>query len=547
VDRGTQKGTVFKMNTDDYQTLIDQRISDLAALHAHGNPIDAAMCVAGINEGKPPIGKLREYCINMLKIKAKDFDRALQRHITEAKMGGKYPETATQLIHFFVQDHGISAQYNGLLTMRAKPYVEVGGEREYFEPDQRPDLASVVSTHFWRTIDFTDAQRDIRVVAAELGLPFKDTVINDASRSWYDFVKRDRLQHIMNLVSHEKMDDAGKKKVWQKLTSLVEKCFDLSMHTAEFVVTVFRKYMHQVKRKMCGLPIERHLMPIIMGGQQGSGKTTLVRQFIGIDKVKGHAMKELAKESDFKLIGDDRVIDLWRNFILFVDEMAWSTKAEMSTIKYITSADSMDRRRMQQNHTDNVAQNATMIGTSNKGSIAELFYDVTGLRRFVGLYALNQMDWDAINDMDWLELWRCVSPYEDDPILAILDDLKKMQEAERPKSAVECWLEHTDWYTDFSALRERNPRKFDAHELYDKYRLYEDKYFPQQNTNSIVFGRELGRLSRLDTPKPYFKRASNAKGTCWQWARDPVERAKLEHEDDPILEKVVDMMTRKAR
>jgi hypothetical protein len=535
------------MNINDYQTLIDERISDLAALHAHGNPIDAAMCVTGINERKPAIAKLRDYCVNMLKIRAIEFDRAIQRQVIEAKLGGKYPETATQLINIFVQDHGITAQYNGQLAKREKPYIEIDGEREYFEPDQRPDLASLVSTHFWRTIDFTDVQRDIRVFVAELGLPFKDTVINDASRSWYDFVKRDRLQHIMNLVSHEKMDDAGKEKIWQEFTSLVEKCFDISehIHTAEFVVTVFRKYMHQVKRKMYGLPVERHLMPIIMGGQQGSGKTTLIRKLIGLDKVKGHAMKELAKESDFKQIGDERVIDLWRNFILFIDEMSWSSKAEMSTIKYLMSADSMDRRKMQQNHTDNVEQKSTMIGTSNKGSVAELFYDLSGLRRFVGLYVLNQMDWDAINQMDWLALWQCVSPYEDDPILTILDDLKKMQEAERPKSSVECWLERTDWYMAFDmAMRYsgQEPPKFDAHDLYDGYRRYEEQYFPQLNTNAITFGRELGRLSRLDTPKPYFRRASNTKGTCWQWARDPVT---ADGKDSETLENVVNLMSKK--
>ena len=534
------------MNITDYQTLIDQRISDLAALHAHQNPIDAAMCVAGINERQPSIAKLRDYCVNMLKIKARDFDRVIQRQVTEAKLGGKYPETATELTHIFVQDQGITAQYNGLLTMRTRPYIEVDGVREYFEPGERPDLASVVSTHFWRTIDFTELQRDIRILVADLGLPYKDTVINDATRAWYDFVKRDRLQHVMNLVSHEKMDDAGKQKVWQDFTLLVQKCFDLSMHTAEFVVTVFRKYIHQVKRKMYGLPVERHLMPIIMGGQQGSGKTTLLRKLIGLDKVKGHAMKELAKESDFKQIGDERVIDLWRNFILFIDEMSWSSKAEMSTIKYLMSADSMDRRRMHQNHTDNVEQKSTMIGTSNKGSVAELFYDLSGLRRFAGLYVLNQMDWDAINQMDWLALWQCVSPYEDDPILSILEDLKKMQEEERPKSSVECWLEDTDWYMAFNkAMRQSEPPKFDARDLFDEYHQYEEKYFPQLNTNVIVFGRELGRLSRLDTPKPYFKRSTNAKGTCWQWARDRVNRDDIIN--DPSLERVVDLMSRKNR
>jgi hypothetical protein len=174
-----------------------------------------------------------------------------------------------------------------------------------------------------------------------------------------------------------------------------------------------------------------------------------------------------------------------------------------------------------------------------------LFYDVTGLRRFAGFYALNQMDWDAINKMDWLALWQCVSPYDADPILTILDDLKEMQEAERPKSSVECWLEYQDWYKAFGgALRERNPRKFDSHELYDEYRMYEARYFPQQDTNNIVFGRELGRLARLDTPKPYFTRATNANGTCWQWARVPVERDDITRDAEP---NVVDMIRKKSR
>jgi hypothetical protein len=546
MDGGTKEGLVFEMNIDDYQTLIDQRISDLAAQHAHGNPIDAAMCLIGIEERKPPIAKLRDYCVNKLKIKVKEFDCALHRQLTKARLGS-YPETATDLVKLYADDNDITAQYNGLLKMRAKPYIEVYGEREYFDPDDRPDLAPVVSTHFWRTIDFTDMQRAIRILVNDLGLGYKDTVINDASRSWYDFVKRDRLQHIINLVSHEKMDDAGRENIRQNFTSLIEKCFDTdpTVHTAEFIVTVFRKYIHQVKRKMYGLPIERHLMPIIMGGQQGSGKTTFVRRMIGLDKLQGHPMKELAKESDFRQIGDERVIDLWRNFILFIDEMAWSTKAEMSTVKYLMSADSIDRRRMQQNHTDNVEQNCTMIGTSNKGSVAELFYDVTGLRRFVGLYAKNQMDWEAVNKMDWLALWRSVSPYEADPILEILDDLKKMQEKERPKSAIEMWLEHADWYTAFDgAMRRSQAPKLDAHDLFDAYHNYEVQYFPQKNTHAITFGQELGRLSRLDTPPPYFRRSTNTKGTCWEWARDPVKMDDIASDE---RDTVVDLMSKKRR
>jgi energy-coupling factor transporter ATP-binding protein EcfA2 len=535
---GETEGVVFEMKIEDYQTLIDQRISDLAAHNAHGHEVNASLCLIGIDERKPPLLKLREYCVNMLGIKPRQFDAAMQYQITKAVLGA-YPENASEFIQLFTQSKGITAQFNGLLTMHDRPYVEVDGEREYFEPDQRPDLAAIVSTHFHRTIDFSHIQRDARLLVADLKLGYKDSLVNDASGAWYDFVKRDRLQHIMNLVSHEKLDNAGRNKILQEFSSLVEKCFDESKHTTQFVVAVFRKYIHQVKRKMHGLPVERHLMPIIMGGKQGSGKTTLVRKLMGV-------LKEVALETNFNQIGDDRVIDMWRNFMLFVDEMAWSSRAEMSTIKYLVSAESIDRRRMQQNHTDNVVQNSSLIGTSNKGSVAELFFDVTGLRRFVGLYAQNKMDWDAINKMDWLALWQSVSPYDTDPILAILGDLEKMQEEERPKSPIESWLEHVDWYTAFNgAMRQSNPPKFDSHDLFEVYTNYERQFFPQRNTHTITFGQEIGRLSRLDTPAPYFKRATNAKGTCWQWARPPVTNDNTESDNKSTIAKIHDIVERR--
>ena len=72
------------MTDDDYNILVDQRISDLGAAHAHKQPIDATLCVTGITKRKPMIAKLRDYCVNVLRIKAIEFYRALDRQITVA-------------------------------------------------------------------------------------------------------------------------------------------------------------------------------------------------------------------------------------------------------------------------------------------------------------------------------------------------------------------------------------------------------------------------------------------------------------------------------
>ena len=148
--------------------------------------------------------------------------------------------------------------------------------RVYFEPEDRPDLASVVSTHFRRNVEFQELQERLRVDTAELGLPFRDSVLNDASRAWYRYAKRDRLQYVMNLVSHKQLDAAERQNVLQDFALLVGKCFDDAKHSVDFIVAVLLKYIHQVKRKMHGLDVERHLMPIVLG-KTGCGKTTFVR------------------------------------------------------------------------------------------------------------------------------------------------------------------------------------------------------------------------------------------------------------------------------
>ena len=51
-------------------------------------------------------------------------------------------------------------------------------------------------------------------------------------------------------------------------------------------------------------------------------------------------LSEVAADTDFKQIADERVIDMWLNFVLFVDEMGWSTKAEADLVKYVISAKS---------------------------------------------------------------------------------------------------------------------------------------------------------------------------------------------------------------
>ena len=82
-------------------------------------------------------------------------------------------------------------------------------------------------------------------------------------------------------------------------------------------------------------------MPVILG-PQGKGKSTFVNMFIA-------PLRELTLEVNFKAIEDDRNIDIWNSFILFLDEMGYASKADVDTIKNAITANTLTRRPMRSN------------------------------------------------------------------------------------------------------------------------------------------------------------------------------------------------------
>lgn len=199
-------------------------------------------------------------------------------------------------------------------------------------------------------------------------------------------------------------------------------------------VAVVKHFIWQVKRKLLSLPIEQHLMPILVSEVQGGGKST------AIQKLLEPLSAQTIDVPDMRAALDERGRRKFtRAYVAFADEMGKAELADMAVLKALITATTVSWRALYTNKNDRGVNRATWIGTANR-SITELIYDPTGVRRFYQLEALPVLNHDIINGLDYAAVWRSVDEHGVAPILSVLDAVRARQETWRVKDAVEEWL-----------------------------------------------------------------------------------------------------------
>lgn len=204
-------------------------------------------------------------------------------------------------------------------------------------------------------------------------------------------------------------------------------------NTDEVDRAVIAHFLWQVKRKLYGLPVEHHLMPLLHGGQ-GSGKTTAVMRLLA-------PMEEFTDlPGDLAVLGDTReLFRLNSSFVLFFDEMARANRVDVESLKNRITQDTLRWRALSLNRISVGANNATFIGATNT-NLTDLIYDPTGVRRFYQIECQNPANWEVINSLDYFALWQSIDESGPAPVLTVLDALKERQEAMRPKDSAEEFL-----------------------------------------------------------------------------------------------------------
>lgn len=280
---------------------------------------------------------------------------------------------------------------------------------------------------------------------------------------------------------------------------------------------VLKHFLWQVKRKLAGLEVVHHCMPVLFG-RSGAGKSVAVSRLI-------EPLRSVALQTDMGIFQDQFSRRAFaRNFLVFFDELQGSGNADVNAMKQIITAPVIEWRAMRSERVMSAPQNSTFIGCSND-PVRDRIKDPTSSRRFWQINCADQIDWEEVNSIDYLALWRSVDERAPSPILAHLREIRKIQESEiRAKDIVEQWVEEICEVVTF------NESTLTTAELYDFFKEFclwqNQKSFPQFQK----FARDIKRILEVSGQGPTSKKTN--RGTTWAIRIRPREAVSVDMSSD---------------
>jgi len=195
--------------------------------------------------------------------------------------------------------------------------------------------------------------------------------------------------------------------------------------------------------------------------------------------------------------------------VLFMDEMAYASTADVNTLKSKITLQVVAYKPLFGNALKRGPMMSTFIGTANF-ELASLIRDNTSLRRFFPVHCRYRLDWDAVNEVDYVRLWRSVDPHADSPIKPVKKWTTLVQEAERNRSSVELWLDQRATFLGRGMGKLAPDEWHPALTLFDLFAEFDQKTSGRNATGLIKWGSEMHRLSRL--PGSFIQRRRTSAG-----------------------------------
>jgi hypothetical protein len=226
-------------------------------------------------------------------------------------------------------------------------------------------------------------------------------------------------------------------------------------------IAVLQHWIWLCKRSLHTLPKKDHIMPVLHG-KQGGGKTEALKRLLA-------PFGEGVNMASFNQLEDEREnFRLARLPVSLFDEMERADQTDVDTVKRLITQTRVTWRVLGKNAMSGGYQLSCFIGATNR-PLREIIRDRTGMRRFYEFSCLPRMNWDEINGLDPLQLWRSVDQRVESTAvsdLLIAERLKARQELYRTRDSVEEFLDML-----VPVQRASEAMSFDA--LYDRYVLFQ--------------------------------------------------------------------------
>lgn len=287
--------------------------------------------------------------------------------------------------------------------------------------------------------------KSIEDVGLSMNLDYVDiyNTVSKKNKPRYPLGKRilvDALKEFVMNAREEIMQRAVKRIALdtEDLRPLEEYCRRLFLKDdVKFEVHCLAHFIWQVKRKANNLKVWDHLCPVLKG-PQGYGKSTALKFLFQpladyVFEVSGRDLSDLTRSG----------VRLSNSLIAFMDELEGLQKADVNQVKKVITADTIPVRQFQTQSIPDLPQLATFIGATNK-SVNELFYDPTGMRRFVELKLPSdkKIEVDSILDnLDALKIWKAIDENKKNGYIPeIKEELLKAQADLTPPDTIETFL-----------------------------------------------------------------------------------------------------------
>jgi hypothetical protein len=225
-------------------------------------------------------------------------------------------------------------------------------------------------------------------------VPFSQTKSELALQEWLD-IKRDS---VLAEYKRKLFAEPSKEIAYALATKLVKAWTGSARDLDVYAVLHF---IWQVKRKLAGMKVEDHLMPVLVG-KQGGGKSQAVHKFLA-------PVYDLYSDlNDLRALADERQLGLLSsNFVLFADEMGKGEKVPVDLLKNAISGVLVKQRMMRTTEHTTLTHRSTFIGAANE-QLNDIIHDATGMRRYWQITCSDRLDWDVINSFDVTLLWQSV-------------------------------------------------------------------------------------------------------------------------------------------